>query len=349
MKLTVVGGGSTYTPELVDGLARLTDVLSVDELVLVDPAAARTATVAGVSQRILDRLGAAGPGAATTELDEGVDGRGTPCCCSCGSAARTRAPDETLPAGVRLCRPGDDRGGRLREGAADRACRARHRRRRCRPATRTPGSSTSPTRSASSPVRCWTPGTARSGCATSRSGSSGGSPTCSASTPDAGRARPRRPEPPDLGAVGPRRTGRTCCRGCSTTTSMTLAERVEMPADAHRAARAPFRPTTCATTTTTTRSCASSVRRRAAREVVAAIEARAARRCTPTRQSTRKPELLDAARRRVLQRGGRRAGRVAARRGARAACRQRPQRGTTAVPGRRGRGRGAGACRGRRV
>ena len=38
MKIAVVGGGSTYTPELVDGLGRLRDVLPVDELVLVDPA-----------------------------------------------------------------------------------------------------------------------------------------------------------------------------------------------------------------------------------------------------------------------------------------------------------------------
>ena len=47
MKLAVVGGGSTYTPELVDGLARLRDVLPVDELVLVDPAAERLELVGG--------------------------------------------------------------------------------------------------------------------------------------------------------------------------------------------------------------------------------------------------------------------------------------------------------------
>jgi hypothetical protein len=37
MRLTVVGGGSTYTPELIDGLARLRDELTVDEVVLMDP------------------------------------------------------------------------------------------------------------------------------------------------------------------------------------------------------------------------------------------------------------------------------------------------------------------------
>ena len=35
MRIAVVGGGSTYTPELVDGIARRRDVLPVDELALV--------------------------------------------------------------------------------------------------------------------------------------------------------------------------------------------------------------------------------------------------------------------------------------------------------------------------
>ncbi|WP_190133207.1 6-phospho-beta-glucosidase [Streptomyces mashuensis] len=55
MKLAVVGGGSTYTPELADGLARLRDTLPVGELVLVDPAAERLERVAGLARRILAR------------------------------------------------------------------------------------------------------------------------------------------------------------------------------------------------------------------------------------------------------------------------------------------------------
>ncbi len=39
MKVAVIGGGSTYTPELADGFARLRSVLPVDELALVDPGA----------------------------------------------------------------------------------------------------------------------------------------------------------------------------------------------------------------------------------------------------------------------------------------------------------------------
>ena len=36
VKIAVVGGGSTYTPELVEGFARRHDRLPIDELVLLD-------------------------------------------------------------------------------------------------------------------------------------------------------------------------------------------------------------------------------------------------------------------------------------------------------------------------
>ena len=47
MKLAVVGGGSTYTPELVDGLGRLGDQLDVGEVVLMDTAPDRLYLVGG--------------------------------------------------------------------------------------------------------------------------------------------------------------------------------------------------------------------------------------------------------------------------------------------------------------
>ncbi|MEU5666298.1 6-phospho-beta-glucosidase [Streptomyces longwoodensis] len=74
MKLTVVGGGSTYTPELVDGFARLRDTLPVEELVLVDPAADRLELVGGLARRIFAKQGHAGRIVTTTDLDAGVDG-----------------------------------------------------------------------------------------------------------------------------------------------------------------------------------------------------------------------------------------------------------------------------------
>jgi 6-phospho-beta-glucosidase len=74
MKLAVVGGGSTYTPELIDGFARLRDTLPVEELVLVDPAAERLALVGGLARRIFERQGHPGKVTTTSDLDAGVAG-----------------------------------------------------------------------------------------------------------------------------------------------------------------------------------------------------------------------------------------------------------------------------------
>ncbi|WP_189536985.1 6-phospho-beta-glucosidase [Streptomyces roseolilacinus] len=74
MKLVVVGGGSTYTPELVDGFARLRDTLPVGELVLVDPAADRLEPVGGLARRIFAKQGHPGKVTTTGDLEAAVDG-----------------------------------------------------------------------------------------------------------------------------------------------------------------------------------------------------------------------------------------------------------------------------------
>ncbi|XUL88180.1 6-phospho-beta-glucosidase [Streptomyces galilaeus] len=74
MKLTVVGGGSTYTPELIDGFARLRDTLPVEELVLVDPAPERLELVGGLARRIFAKQGHPGKIVTTFDLDAGVEG-----------------------------------------------------------------------------------------------------------------------------------------------------------------------------------------------------------------------------------------------------------------------------------
>ncbi|MFE9400455.1 6-phospho-beta-glucosidase [Streptomyces sp. NPDC006530] len=74
MKLAVVGGGSTYTPELIDGFARLRDTLPISELVLVDPAADRLELVGGLARRIFAKQGHPGRIVTTSDLDAGVEG-----------------------------------------------------------------------------------------------------------------------------------------------------------------------------------------------------------------------------------------------------------------------------------
>lgn len=72
MKLAVVGGGSTYTPELIDGFARLRDSLPIEELVLVDPAADRLELVGGLARRIFAKQGHPGRIVTTSDVDAGV-------------------------------------------------------------------------------------------------------------------------------------------------------------------------------------------------------------------------------------------------------------------------------------
>src|SRR3954465_13483053 len=72
MKVTVVGGASTYTPELVDGIARLRDVLPVDTLVLADPAGERLEGGGAMSRRMLGRARPPPQGVTTPAIDAGV-------------------------------------------------------------------------------------------------------------------------------------------------------------------------------------------------------------------------------------------------------------------------------------
>ncbi|KQS08805.1 6-phospho-beta-glucosidase [Curtobacterium sp. Leaf183] len=72
MKLTVIGGGSTYTPELVDGFARLRDQLPIDELWLVDPDPVRRELVGGVAKRMFAHAGHPGTVHVTDDVVAGV-------------------------------------------------------------------------------------------------------------------------------------------------------------------------------------------------------------------------------------------------------------------------------------
>jgi 6-phospho-beta-glucosidase len=72
VKIAVVGGGSTYTPELVDGFARLGDVVPIEELWLVDPDQHRLELVGGVSRRMFARAGHSGTIVTTHDLVAGV-------------------------------------------------------------------------------------------------------------------------------------------------------------------------------------------------------------------------------------------------------------------------------------
>ncbi len=74
MKLAVVGAGSTYTPEVIDGIVRLRDLLTVDELWLHDTNGERLEIVSGLARRMLARSGHPTHLQTTTRLEDAAEG-----------------------------------------------------------------------------------------------------------------------------------------------------------------------------------------------------------------------------------------------------------------------------------
>jgi 6-phospho-beta-glucosidase len=74
VKLAVVGAGSTYTPELVSGLARDRDRLDLRELWLHDIDAERREVVGGMAARMLAKQGYGDRIEITDDLDRALDG-----------------------------------------------------------------------------------------------------------------------------------------------------------------------------------------------------------------------------------------------------------------------------------
>jgi 6-phospho-beta-glucosidase len=97
MKLAIIGGGSTYTPELVDGFARLRDQLPVEQLALVDPDQERLDAVGAISRRILAKQGHPGEVLATSDVAEGVEGADAVLFQLRIGGQAARNVDETLP------------------------------------------------------------------------------------------------------------------------------------------------------------------------------------------------------------------------------------------------------------
>jgi 6-phospho-beta-glucosidase len=97
VKVTVVGGGSTYTPELIEGFVTRTDRLPVDHLALLDVDAERLAVVGGLAGRMMRRAGWQGELTLTTDAHRAIEGAGFVIVQLRvgGQAARLR--DETIP------------------------------------------------------------------------------------------------------------------------------------------------------------------------------------------------------------------------------------------------------------
>ena len=97
VKIAVVGGGSTYTPELIEGITVRGDRLPVDELVLLDPDPDRVEVVGGLARRMLDRLEWPGRLILTPNTDAALDGADFVVVQLRVGGQAARFVDETLP------------------------------------------------------------------------------------------------------------------------------------------------------------------------------------------------------------------------------------------------------------
>jgi 6-phospho-beta-glucosidase len=97
VRIAVVGGGSTYTPELVEGLSTRSDRLPVNELVLLDIDPERLEVVGGLARRMLRRLDWPGRLVLTQDREAAIDGADFVIVQLRVGGQAARLVDETLP------------------------------------------------------------------------------------------------------------------------------------------------------------------------------------------------------------------------------------------------------------
>jgi 6-phospho-beta-glucosidase len=97
VKVAVVGGASTYTPELVEGFVTREDRLPVDELVLLDIDQGRLAVVGALAERQLRRVGWSGTLRLTGDRREALEGAGFAIVQLRVGGNQARFTDETIP------------------------------------------------------------------------------------------------------------------------------------------------------------------------------------------------------------------------------------------------------------
>jgi 6-phospho-beta-glucosidase len=97
MKLAVVGGGSTYTPELIDGLLQMSSSFQIGEIALMDTDPERLRIVSTFAKRMVTAAGRSTSIVATSDLAEAVDGAAAVLIQLRVGGQITRLSDETFP------------------------------------------------------------------------------------------------------------------------------------------------------------------------------------------------------------------------------------------------------------
>ncbi len=97
VKVAVVGGGSTYTPELVEGFVTRGDRLPVDQLVLLDIDEDRLSIVGALAERMMRKVGWEGQLVLTADRDRALEGADFVIVQLRVGGQAARFKDETIP------------------------------------------------------------------------------------------------------------------------------------------------------------------------------------------------------------------------------------------------------------
>jgi 6-phospho-beta-glucosidase len=97
VKVAVVGAGSTYTPELVEGFARRADRFPMDELALLDIDPERLEIVGALAERMLRKVDWSGRMSRTTGQDQALEGADFVIVQLRVGGNKARYLDETIP------------------------------------------------------------------------------------------------------------------------------------------------------------------------------------------------------------------------------------------------------------
>jgi len=97
VKIAVIGGGSTYTPELIEGIGLRAESLPVSELVLQDIDEERLEVVGGLAGRILGKLGHPARLELTTDRRKAIEGASYVLVQLRVGGLAARLKDETIP------------------------------------------------------------------------------------------------------------------------------------------------------------------------------------------------------------------------------------------------------------
>ena len=97
VKVAVVGAGSTYTPELVEGFARRSDRFPMEQLAMLDVDPERLEIVGGLARRMLAKAGWSGELVLTGDRAEALDGASFVIVQLRVGGNQARLLDETIP------------------------------------------------------------------------------------------------------------------------------------------------------------------------------------------------------------------------------------------------------------